>query len=60
MKEKLRLLSPALLLAALVAIAYLLLKYESEYLWKVQELNLFLDTPLFLKQQMVSSGWLLT
>ena len=60
MKEKLRLLSPALLLAALVAIAYFLLKYESEYLWKVQELNLFLDTPLFLRQQMVASGWLLT
>ena len=60
MKEKLRLLSPALLLAALVATAYFLLKYESEYLWKVQELNLFLDTPLFLKQQMVTSGWLLT
>ena len=39
MKEKLRLLSPALLLAALVATAYFLLKYESEYLWKVQELN---------------------
>ena len=60
MKEKLRLLSPALLVAALVAIAYFLLKYESEYLWRVQELNLFLDTPLFLRQQMVSSGWLLT
>lgn len=60
MKEKLRLLGPALLVAALVAIAYFLLKYESEYLWRVQELNLFLDTPLFLRQQMVSSGWLLT
>lgn len=60
MKEKLSLLSPALLLAALLATAYCLLSYESEYLWKVQELNLFLDTPLFLKQQMVSSGGLLT
>ena len=60
MKEKLRLMSPVLLLAALVATAYFLLKYESEYLWKVQELNLFLDTPLFLRQQMVTSGWFLT
>jgi hypothetical protein len=59
MKEKLGLLSPVLLLAALVAAACFLLEYESEYLWKVQELNLFLDTPLFLRQQMVSSGWLL-
>ena len=55
-----RLLGPALLVASLVATAYFLLAYESEYLWKVQDLNLFLDTPLFLKQQMVSSGWLLT
>ena len=55
-----RLWSPVLLLAALVATAYFLLTYESEYLWKLQELNLFLDTPLFLKQQMVTSGWLLT
>jgi len=60
MKEKLRLLSPALLLVALLVAAYFLLKYESEYLWKAQELNLFLDTPLFFRQQMVTSGWLLT
>jgi hypothetical protein len=60
MKEKLKLVSPVLVLAALVATAYCLLAYEGEYLWKVQELNLFLDTPLFLKQQMVTSGGLLT
>jgi len=60
MKEKLKLLTPVVLLAALVVTAYALLTYESEYLWKVQELNLFLDTQLFLRQQMVSSGWLLT
>ena len=59
MKEKLKLLCPALLLAALVATAYYLLKYESDYLWKAQELNLHLDTPLFLKQQTVEAGWLL-
>ena len=60
MKQKLRLLGPAIVLLALVAIAYFLLKYESDYLWKAQELNLFLDTTLFLKQQTVTSGWLLT
>ena len=53
-------LSPLLALLALVAVAFGLLHYESEYLWKAQELNLFLDTPLFLRQQMVTSGWLLT
>ena len=60
MKDQLKLLSPALVVVALVAIASCLLIYEQETLWKVQEMNLFLDTPLFLKQQMVSSGWLLT
>ena len=60
MKEKLRLLGPVVLLLALLAIAYSLLTYESDVLWKAQELNMFLDTPLFFKQQMVTSGWLLT
>lgn len=59
MKEKLRLLSPAILVTALGIIAYYLLRYESDYLWKAQELNLFLDTPLFLRQQMVEAGGLL-
>ena len=60
MKERLKWAGPALLIAALAVAAYCLLAYESEYLWKVQELNLHLHTPLFLKQQMVTSGWLLT
>ena len=60
MKDKLKLLSPALVVVALVVIASCLLIYEREFLWKVQEMTLFLDTPLFLKQQMVTSGWLLT
>ena len=60
MKDKLRLAVPLVLLAALVTTAYFLLSLEDEYLWKVQELNLFLDTPLFLRQQMVTAGWLLT
>lgn len=53
-------LSPLLSLFALVVVGYGLVAFESEYLWKAQELNLFLDTPLFLRQQMVTSGWLLT
>ena len=60
MKDKLKLLSPALVVLALLVTAGSLLIYEREFLWKVQEMNLFLDTPLFLKQQMVTSGWLLT
>ena len=60
MKENLRLLCPAILLTALAAIAYYLLRYESDFLWKAQELNLFLDTPLFLKQQTVEAAGLLT
>ena len=60
MKEKLRFISPAIVIAALAATAFFLLKLEDEYLWKVQELNLHLDTPVFLHQQMVTSGWLLT
>ena len=60
MKDKLKLLSPALVVVALLATACCLLIYEREFLWKAQEMNLFLDTPLFLKQQMVTSGWLLT
>ena len=60
MKDKLKLLSPALVVLALLATACCLLVYEQGLLWKVQEMNLFLDTPLFLKQQMVTSGWLLT
>ena len=60
MKDKLKLLSPALVVGVLLVTACCLLAYEREFLWKVQEMNLFLDTPLFLKQQMVTSGWLLT
>ena len=60
MKDKLKLLSPALVVVALLAIACCLLVYERAFLWKAQEMNLFLDTPLFLRQQMVTSGWLLT
>lgn len=46
--------------AALTAIVVCLVAFESEFLWKVQELNLHLDTPLFFKQQMVVAGGFLT
>ena len=47
-------------LLALLTIAICLLAYESMFLFRVQELNLFLHTPLFFKQQMVVSGGFLT
>ena len=47
-------------IAALAAIACGLLVYESDFLWKVQELNLFLSTPLFFKDQMVVAAGMLT
>ena len=50
----------AVWLLALAAIACALLVYENDFLWKVQEMNLFLNTSLFFKQQMVASGGWLT
>lgn len=47
-------------LLALIAIAVTLLVYDYDYLFRVQELNLFLDTPLFFKEQMVVPGGFLT
>jgi len=45
---------------ALVIIASALLLYEDHLLWKLQEMNLFLDTSMFLKEQMVVPAGLLT
>ncbi len=50
----------AIPLAALVVIAVALLVFEHHQLWKIQELSLFLGTPLFFQQQMAVSGGLLT
>ena len=47
-------------LLALLLLAAALLFFESDFLWKTQELNLFLTTPDFFSQQMVVSGGLLT
>ena len=45
---------------ALVVIAGVLLVFESDQLWKIQEKNLFLCSMLFLKEQLVVPGGLLT
>ena len=55
-----KLLPYVLWIAALAVIAWYLATYEQHTLWKVQEFNLFLYTPLYFKQQMVVSGGLLT
>jgi hypothetical protein len=52
--------SIAVPLLALAVIAFCLLAYESDFLFRLQELNLFLYTPLFFKQQMVVAGGFLT
>jgi len=59
-KQHLTWLPLIVVVVVMAVVAWCLLHYESELLWKAQELNLFLDTPLFLEQQQVTSGWLLT
>ena len=44
----------------LAIIAFALLFFESDFLWKAQEMNLFQHTSLFFKQQMIVPGGLLT
>ena len=53
MKRLLPYVGPLLAFAALVV-------FESDYLYRAQELNLFLDTSLFLRQCMTTAGGLLT
>ena len=60
MKLKQKYLALAIWLVALVAIAGALLIFESDQLWKVQEKNLFLCSMLYLKEQIVVPGGLLT
>ena len=60
MTEKLKFIPVILVVAALGVVAWSLLNYEENLLWKLQEYNLFLDTSLFFKQQMVVPGGLLT
>ena len=47
-------------LLALVIVGALLLLYEPDLLWKIQQKNLFLCTALFLKEQLVVPGGLLS
>ncbi len=47
-------------LGALLLIAVVLLCFEPDLLWKVQQNNLFLDTALFFKEQMVVPGGFLS
>lgn len=45
---------------ALVTIAGAMLLFENDLLWKVQQMNLFLNSMMFFKSQMVVPGGLLT
>lgn len=47
-------------LIALIAIAVALIVYESDFLWKIQSLNLFLYSRLFFEQQMIVAGGFLS
>ena len=47
-------------LGALLLIAVALLSYESDLLWKVQQYNLFLDTSLFFREEMLVPGGFLS
>ena len=60
MKKLTNLPSVTLPALALVVVASLLLVFESDFLWKLQELNLFLASKIFFKEQMVEPGGLLT
>ena len=51
---------PAILWTVCIALIFYFLNKESDFLWKVQDLNLFLYTPLYFKQQMVVPGGMLT
>ena len=47
-------------LVALLVVAGALLFFEADFLWKLQEQNLFLDTSLFFKERMTVPGGLLS
>ena len=50
----------ALWLGTLTAVAFVLLFFEADQLWKVQQHNVFLNTALFFHQQMVVPGGMLS
>ena len=47
-------------LGALLLIAFALLSSEADLLWKVQQYNTFLDTPLYFREQMLVPGGFLS
>lgn len=47
-------------LGALLLLAFVLLSYESDLLWKVQHYNLFLDTSFFFHDRMLVAGGFLS
>ena len=55
-----RLIPIALGLGCLLAVAFVLLFYEADLLWKVQQFNTFLYSTLYFKQMMVVPGGLLS
>ena len=57
MKKRLYL---AVWLGALILIAAALLLFENQLLWKIEETNLFLYSPLYFKEQMLVPGGLLS
>ncbi len=56
MKQHLKYVPLAIIIASLATILVCLPLLESHYLWKVQELNLFMHTGEFFRQQMVVAG----
>ena len=60
MKKLINILSYTLPILALVVIGSLLLIYESDFLWKLQEINLFLNSKVFFEELMVEPGGLLS
>lgn len=60
MKKLINILPLILPVLTLVVIASLLLIFESDFLWKLQEENLFLNTKVFFRDQMVEPGGFLS
>lgn len=60
MRQSFKYISPALVCVALAALAILMVLFESDYLWKSQELNLFLPTSSFFHDRMLLPGGFLS
>lgn len=60
MVKQLKYLPQLLVVVALCVVAWSLLTYEDNLLWKMQELNLHMNTGMFFNQQMVVAGGFLT